>query len=185
MNRYSLLILAILYLLCCNSFASSEHHDHDHHNHNEHEEDEFEFTDHQAHEHGHANTKVSYSNNQLAMTVTLPAIDVFGFEHKASNEQQQEVIDTALNNLSTIENIVVIHPSCTTERYKVNRSQQDLHADVIVDMLLKCVNAEPLEITFNVFDILPTIDKMTVEYISDNKQELHTLTSNENHITAN
>jgi len=193
MNLHIFITASLLTLLFSTAIASDDHHEHNsehHHNHESkhHHDDELEFTEHHAHEHGHARATISYSNHNLILSITLPTIDVFGFEHKPHSEDEKSIAKKALDELSIINNIVSIDPSCKldtlTSNYQTS-SHDENHSDIEMNANLICDNNEPRLITFTLFETLPTLEQLTVEYISDNKQDLHTLTPIEKAITAN
>ena len=166
-----------------------EHHEHlDHKHHDEHDHDS-EFTQHAAHQHGHANGSISFSENEIIVSLTLPSIDVFGFEHKATNQQEQTIIDNALKELSMIGNIIKLEPTCETSTHQVNyeppesSNDSDIHSDVIVNTHFACGDDSARQIIFELSNITPSIEHIEIGYISDNKQALFSVTPDNNSIT--
>lgn len=205
MKLYLLGASCLLTLLIAVATASENHHEHSSEHHEEHhhgsehrhnnkhdskhDHDELEFTEHQAHEHGHARATISYSNNNVVMSITLPSIDVFGFEHEPHNKEEQAIVEQALKKISILDNIVSIDPVCKADTYSVSNnlssSHDDAHSDVQINATLSCDNNKPRLITFTLFETLSTVEELSVEYISDNIQNLHTLSPNERTFTTN
>ena len=194
-------IFCYVLLIIFNSatYAESDHHDHhdhheqhnDHHDHKHHDEHDHdaEFTQHAAHQHGHATCSISYSENEIIVSLTLPSIDVFGFEHKATNQQEQAVVEQALNQLSVTDNIIKLEPTCDPTTHQVDYAPSDssndnnMHSDVNMNIHFACSNDISRHITFELFNVTPSLEHIEIGYISDNKQALFSVTQDNNSIT--
>ena len=57
---------------------------------------EQERREHDAHEHGHGAINIVFDNGELAIELQIPAMNVVGFEHEPSTDQQRSRVDKAL-----------------------------------------------------------------------------------------
>lgn len=169
-----LIVLVTLTLLPIMLMASDNHDHHDH---------EVEFTEHQAHEHGKAIATLSYSNSQLNFHIALPAVNTFGFEHAPRDNDQQAIVDNVTDKLSKPDNIILFQPICASTSYKLSNHQDNLsesnsgeeHFDVELEYIFHCSSSDTISIDFSLFETIPSLEEIEVQYISDHDQQLITL----------
>lgn len=142
---------------------------------------------HGAHVHGQANASISFSGNELVIYLSVPAGDVYGFEHEAKNEQQAKAKAKALETLSLPDNVFILDPSCKLDSHNVAKQQpdnqhSDIHHDVLIKSVYTCGTHKSINLTFMIFESLPDLQKVKVQYLSDYKQLLITLKHNSNSI---
>ncbi|QMU60823.1 MAG: DUF2796 domain-containing protein [Gammaproteobacteria bacterium] len=96
------LLTIFLFLPIVTIYASEDQHSHD---------EESMFEEHSAHEHGHASSQITFINHTLNLALSLPSIDIFGFEHEPHNEKEHEIITQSQAILKNADNIISIHPN--------------------------------------------------------------------------
>ncbi|MFK8027127.1 MAG: DUF2796 domain-containing protein [Gammaproteobacteria bacterium] len=181
------LILFTLPLVAFNVFAESEHHDH-HHDHDEHTED---FTQHNAHEHGRVIVKISYSAHQMNLHLSLPAYNAFGFEHSPTNTDEQSIVDNTLALLNEPKNVFTTEPNCELvssifkDDHTQSSTQAEKHYDVEINSIHNCLPNQSISIVFSLFETIPSINQIIVQYISESEQKLITLDKDNTYITIN
>ena len=152
---------------------------------------DLEFTQHQAHQHGSANATVSYSESQVHVVFTLPAADVFGFEHEARNDKQHAKIKSALNTLSDSNNVVSLSVACEISKYQVTQQHEehasydehhDEHFDIEIESQYTCHTNEAITLTINLFDSFPSLRIINIQYASDSHQDLYRIDAKNNTI---
>lgn len=174
MKRIGFLIV-ILYLSI--AYVLAGHHQHDH---------DIEFTQQHIHDHGKVIATISYSQNQINLHLTLPAYNAFGFEHAPNNKHQQALVDNALKKLSQANNVVEFQPGCIEDSVNIADSHKDTsttvdeHFDVEIEYIFTCPPSDAISVSFSLFETIPGINQIDVQYISDTEQRLVTLNA-ENH----
>lgn len=81
-----------------------------------------EHREHDAHQHGHAQLSVILEKNALSIMLESPAMNVFGFEHKPKNEEQNKSVLLAIKDLEKPEQLLQINKSakCTLAKVDVH-----------------------------------------------------------------
>ena len=165
-----LLISVLLLVLPPLAGAANEHehgHEDDHHGH--------EFAQHGRHEHGHALANISYAGNILKVDLTLPAIDLFGFEHQARNAHERQIRQKAVNILKTPENIIIFQPHCKLDIHQVTstaESQSSKHSDVNASYVFDCPANKSIELRLVLFEAFNSLREVEVQYISKHRQSV-------------
>ena len=188
MQSIKFYIVLCLFSLPLILIAGEDHHEHDH-------DDEFE--QHAAHVHGHATANISYEDSKLNIDFTFPAIDIYGFEHEARNAEESQAVDNALSLFRDSSNIVTMKPKCEHELHEHedhsehhdhedghDEHEEIEHSDVEVDYLFKCETKSPIEINFVLFENFPSLEEINVQFISDNMQQLFTVSPKNPTITV-
>jgi len=107
----NVILTIILFFSLTTIHASDEQHSHDKHlQHNESMEESM-FKEHSAHEHGHASSQVTFIDNTLNLELSLPSIDIFGFEYEPHNETEHQNIIESKAILGNARNIISIYPN--------------------------------------------------------------------------
>ena len=167
---------------------------HEHHEkglHEDHHEGshDHEFEEHSSHEHGHATANISYIDDSLKIELQLPSIDVFGFEHAPHDQKEDEIVFTKLSYLEEIGNVIATDPACAESSSTVDSDileytdehEEETHSDVRAQYVLHC--GHDIEISFKLFDEFTSLEKIAVQYVSKQQQELFTVTPNSPTIT--
>ncbi|MDX1452770.1 MAG: DUF2796 domain-containing protein [Oleiphilaceae bacterium] len=84
--------------------------------------------DHAAHVHGEGSLALVIENHDLAMQLSLPAMDVVGFEHAPSNAEQARAVHQAADTLNNASALFALPKSagCTLE-------SSDVHSTLLSD----------------------------------------------------
>ena len=177
-----LYLIIVFFLSSVALVADDNAHEHEEaHEHNE-------FEQHTSHEHGQATANISYIEDTLIIDLDLPSIDVFGFEHAPSNENEDEVVFLNLAKLEDINNIVATEPACALISTNVtsdilpnsethehgDKHSDEMHSDVKAAYELHCSSA--IKLIFTLFDHFKSLEKITVQYVSAHEQKLFTVT---------
>lgn len=150
MNKAYLLTLAII--SSSSAFAEKEEH-----------------REHGAHGHGHGQLSIIAENKDVFLTIETPALNVFGFEHKPENNEQEEVVHLATDDLESFASLLIMdsNAKCSIVKSEVNQpfeehedhkdehkdddhKDQDKHAesthsDVDVEISISCENISELK----------------------------------------
>jgi hypothetical protein len=156
--------------------ADSRFHMHDH-------SEEREFETHSAHQHGSALASLSLDSNILQLDLQIPANDLFGFEHSPASHEQRKTIEAALNHLAQATSVLELAPACSMvsqsveTHYLRDAASSDLsHSEVRSIYLWDCGGIPPKTASFSLFSTFPEIKKITIQFISNETQQLETLT---------
>ncbi|MFK7794138.1 MAG: DUF2796 domain-containing protein [Gammaproteobacteria bacterium] len=194
----------------------------DHHSHDE----DSEFESHAAHEHGHATAQISFVNDSLIVNLTLPSMNVFGFEYAPKNHEQKILVTQMMSTLDDPKSIIAINPTglcelaskniashiidslkpnehgehnaSETEHNEEHHAKEDdhedehhnehhtneanhdeEHSDVSIHHKYICSKEKPTSINYNLFNFLPTLEEVEVQYISNSSQQIFTATKNQ------
>jgi len=83
-----------------------------------------------AHVHGHATMNVVLDSQNLVIYMSLTAHDVIGFEHLANNQQEKNVIDSAVAYLEATEDWLVLEKGdCHKQNVEVSNPFQSKKTD--------------------------------------------------------
>ena len=184
--RLLMYALLLLVSLSFSGLANDHAHNHEHDDHEDDHSDEFE--QHSSHEHGHAVANISYVENILKVDLTLPAIDLFGFEHQARNAHEKQIRQKTIKILETPENVITFQPDCKLDTYRVAstaESQSSEHSDVNVSYVFDCQANQPVELRFLLFKAFKSLREVEVQYISTSRQNAFTATPDRNRFVIN
>ena len=141
----------------------------------------------QAHQHGHGEVFVVQDDKQWQVQFTLPAADVFGFEHEPENDEQHAKVDAQLDKLEVANNVLVIPSQCELLSYDLESPfiehedhhdhhdeheeghGEEHHSDVELAVTLNC--ATPIEeINFKILNVLTSLEEIDVMWAVDKGQ---------------
>ncbi|MDF1628865.1 MAG: DUF2796 domain-containing protein [Alcanivoracaceae bacterium] len=123
-----------------------------------------------THVHGQGELLVSSQEGQLSVLLTLPAMDVLGFEHAPSSAAQQTAIKDAAEKFKAPLKIVMpddeagcIVQSATVESALLSAAEKHQqhhhgHADFVIEYQLSCAKPKYLrQVTVLLFEWLPAV----------------------------
>ncbi|WP_186297584.1 DUF2796 domain-containing protein [Sedimenticola selenatireducens] len=133
---------------------------------------------HGVHEHGGGQLNVVVEKNTLMMDLSIPAMNVVGFEHPARNDDEQKQLEHSSDLLRDGSRIFMPSPSakCVLEQVKIesallethaNHDAEEGHADFDVSYLFAC--AEPMQLkslTLTLFKMFPLTEHLQVQMIT-------------------
>ena len=149
-----------------------------------------------AHVHGVATLNIAIENQQLALQLASPAMNIIGFEYKPHSAADQHAVITAERSLKNEQLLFVLPQSagCSLSALDIDNDLTDLnheeqhstdatqhqHSDIIVNYSYKCTNPVKLrsmELT-GFFKAFPLTEKINVQLISAQAQQGSELTAN-------
>lgn len=140
-----------------------------------------------SHVHGSAELNVAIAGNQLQLEFISPAMNLFGFERAPSSAAEAELIERIMSELLTAEWLVgdalshckaslvaLESPEFTHNHSHGDESHGNLRAQYRFDCPIKLAN----ELSLNAFFSFEGIREITVQWVSETKQGLASLTPN-------
>lgn len=183
--------IAFAFCIACffnQSLADTDQHDHEHK-----QDHDDEFTALSSHVHGEAIANITFVSSILMVELSLPAINVFGFEHQAKNADQQEVISSQLSTLKQADAILNLSPDCLSKHIEVTSNfesshdhhehHDDEHNDVVATYQFQCNDIDEVEANFTVFEKMNDLHKILVQFVSEHQQNSFTVTHEKPTIT--
>jgi hypothetical protein len=150
-----------------------------------------------AHVHGQGAVQLALDGDRLDVLLTIPAMDVVGFEHAPANERQQDAVHIAASRLADVRQIIQLPEAagCEVEVAEVKSAlleaparsgghhhhhhhhhSTDDHAEFDGQYRFRCARPEALrQLSFSLFDWLPALT-LRAELISAQGATLMTLT---------
>ncbi len=173
--------------------------------------DEHHYKQHAAHEHGTAQLNLVQEQQTLMLELTLSNMDVLGFEHAPSNQEQAQAIEKAGSVLADVEHLLTFNPAavCTVTSAQAQRKalehheddhedghedehehehdegmhKESTHSEFQAQYAFNCQQPEQLKtITVQFFDVFPSLEKIQVQMVTDKGQGADQLTAQHSHI---
>lgn len=157
------------------------------------------------HVHGEANLNIAIDGNTLTFDLETPAMNVLGFEHEPSTDEQKETTANAKRDLTHVDDIFVIeNGQCEVRAIDVDmpfeghhhdeeheheheghtHADGSVHSDVDAGYTYECSDGAAVsQVTINIFDRFPGFHQLNVQWIANNKQGAQTLTKDERTIS--
>ena len=190
----NLSLLVIMFSVALQAGAESAHHDHDH-DHGVPQQD--------AHLHGYVELTVALEDSNLEIHLESPAINIIGFEHKATSKQQVQTIERARQTLETsaelfsfeggdcsLKQATADFPALTESNAhhedehahgEEHETAEESHSEITAHFEYDCTQDKELKaITVNLIDQFPTIEKIKAMWVTDVKQGAVELTAQSN-----
>ena len=159
-----------------------------------------------THMHGLSTLTIVMESTSVEIELISPAMDLVGFEHRASSQQDIAAIENAAALLSQSETLFVFsggrcveintsidlaslikddnihqHKSDAHEHNHdhENHTQHDSHSEIVANYAYHCENDASLSaITVALFEFFPGIDKIQTMWVKQTQQGATTLTQN-------
>jgi hypothetical protein len=132
---------------------------------------------HRAHVHGEGQMQVALEGETLDIMLTLPAMDVVGFEHRPSTGAQRDQVKQAMEHLGNAEQTLRLPAAARCDMTFAQISSElaeqaeaadhhghgkDEHADFIAHYRFTCTQPQELvSVTVSLFEWLPAISLRT------------------------
>lgn len=182
-----------MFLVALQAGAESAHHDHDH-----------DLPQQDAHLHGYVELTVALEDSSLEIHLESPAINIIGFEHKATSKQQVQTIERARQMLETsaelfsfaggdcsLKQATADFPALTESNAhhedehahgdEGHETAEESHSEITAHFEYDCTQDKELKaITVNLIDHFPTIEKIKAMWVTDVKQGAVELTAKSN-----
>ena len=192
MLKYYALITVFFFSPMSIAENSSQHHD-DHHD----QSDQHSTSEQQAHLHGVAELTLAIEGNKLEISLESPAVNIVGFEHKATSKQQIKAVEQAKSILESSPRLFSFSGSdCVLQQASVDMSalieqdhhdhhddehddeHDDSHSEVSADYHYQCAQGEKLDsISVNLIALFPSFEKLKVMWLTDSQQGAAELTA--------
>lgn len=169
------LSLVFWYFVACYSQAESAFEEDDHHSDHQHH----------AHEHGLAHMNLIGDKKKLSIELTIPMLDVTGFEHKPETDKEQTILNNKLVAINKIDSWLVINQQaeCQLTHRAVQVDSATEHPDIDLDIEFLCNTPNSLKkIQVNIFDQLDSLEKIESQWVIAGNQSATTLTKTERNI---
>ncbi len=151
----------------------------------------------EAHQHGVANLNIAISKHELVIELDTPADNILGYEYIPKTEQQKQQLATSLSQLKQGDLLfnIPLHSECTLKQVKIDNpfvshkmehdeheehDEHDEHDESHTDFeALYIYNCQSPIITISfagVFDHFPRLEKITAQWINEDKQSANVVT---------
>ena len=168
--------------------AEHDHkHDHDHKHEHKHEHDEFNSPG--THVHGEAMLTLVLEGNEAMVALQSAAYNIVGFEHAPKTSEQRQEIATALDVLRQGK-WFAINPQagCDVAQSDANTDLtakvNSKHGDFYANISLVCQQPARLnEMTVSLFNLVPSVEKITVQWVINGQQGATELSLANNTVT--
>ena len=166
------------------AYGKSDH-DHETHKHEEthsdHDEHKHEVDDHEehgSHEHGAAQMTMAVGETGLEIMLETPAVNVFGFEHKAQSEEDKKTLSLRKAILENSTSLFRINAeaACTELKTEIESPllaakkdhAHEAHNDVDVSWRFQCKDTKALKnVTVKLFSAFPnSFEHIKVDWIT-------------------
>jgi len=129
------------------------------------EEGHFEQLD--AHVHGEARLNLVLEGTQIMVEMETPAANVLGFEHNPRNDEQKQLLNTALGIFRQSKNIFKFHGgNCRQSEFEKEIHEIKTHMEFHFRYLFDCQSIDSLkQIEMKLFDQFPRFDMIEAQWI--------------------
>ncbi len=163
----TLIALISIIPLLITTAAVADKHEHKHDNHKR---------EHGAHEHGHGTLNISTEGKIILLELEVPAADIYGFEHKAENDEQKQIIQKASIDLQKPLGLFDLgsEADCKVENVKLEDGQDKAgeHSEVHVEYALYCKNPGKItSINLKYFERFKGAEELKINIIGSQGQK--------------
>jgi hypothetical protein len=90
---------------------------------------EVEHREHGAHEHGHGMLSIVIDGDELAIELELPGVNVVGFEHEPSNQEQRRAVEETIALFKRSETLFILPGAagCRADKVDVTLAHEEHH----------------------------------------------------------
>ena len=166
-----------------------------------------ETREHEAHEHGHGTLDVVASGDELVLALRMPAVNVVGFEHEPSTEEQHRLVEEAIETFEDAEALFVpsADAKCSVEEvtvalaglshegehhdedkhghddaHKDEDHDEETHSELEAEYHFHCDNPQALEnVGVKLFAHLHDTEEIEARVVTDTLQTAIELTEND------
>jgi hypothetical protein len=151
-----------------------------------------------AHVHGNARAGLILDGNTLVLEIESPAANILGFEYQPKSASELELYNVSDDQLKRVESVVTVSDNCSLvdaaitwpfdidahrdehdhdehDHDEEHHSSHELHNDISLSYQWQCVQANKIELQFNVFETFKGFEKLVVEWIAFNHQKSQVL----------
>lgn len=176
---------------------SHQHEPHSHHDRSEHQSAHADETVTEAHVHGEVMLQLALQGSDLVMKLESPAMNIVGFEYRASTPEQIKRVEAAEAKLRLVTDWLTLDggecraTDVTTDVSGVlpeAKATEDNHghADIDLDVQFTCARPDKLRgLQVTLFRDFPGVEKMTVQWVLETAAGEGGLTRNKPGLTFN
>lgn len=180
------IIMPLLFLT--SGVTAEEKHGHDHKH-----EHEAKHRQHDSHVHGIAALNLALEGDEVHIELESPAANIVGFEHAPSSDADHAALDKAVAMLKDGGKLFEFNASagCSLEKahiesalmaeeheHEKHEHEEETHADIEAVYHFECEKPGKLtQLTVELFEAFPGMEKLNVQYVTENKQGASVLTS--------
>lgn len=202
-------LLSLLVPVVPGVFAGEQHH-HDHKHGQAHED---ERRQHGVHVHGIAVLNLAFEGQEVHIELDSPAANIVGFEHAPSSEADHAALNKAVATLKDGDRLFEFNDDadCRMEETRIvstllekeheehadkhsgdhaheekdeHEHEGETHSDIKSAYLFKCDTPGKLkQLTVELFGAFPSMEKLKLQYVIDNRQGAKELTAS-NHVVT-
>lgn len=168
---------------------TDEKHDHEHENHDHAGDTKDTYSvheDHDSHEHGVATLNVTLNESRVEVMLESPAANIFGFEHKASTDEDKQTLQSKKVLLENADQLLIFNKEAECKQISGNidsplfdqepEKNGDAHNDVYASWVFECQNKTIESVETQLFSKFPQgFERINVEWISLNNASAVTL----------
>ena len=185
-------LVVIMFSVALQVGAESAHHDHDH-----------DVPQQDAHLHGYVELALAFERGSLEIHLESPAVNIIGFEHKATSQKQLQTIEQARQTLEASAELFSFdggdcslkqatadfpalaehntHDDEHAHGEEEHEASEESHSEITAHFEYDCAQYEELNsINVNLIDHFPTIEKIKAMWVTDVKQGAVELTAKSN-----
>tara|TARA_R110002126_G_scaffold16527_31_gene66113 strand:+ start:8119 stop:8736 length:618 start_codon:yes stop_codon:yes gene_type:complete len=195
-KSYSCALLAAVTLVLSSPYAvahskTSSHHHQDQHtaDEHEHEHEHDEFSSPGTHVHGLAGLTLVLEGNELMLALQSAAYNIVGFEHSPKNAEQRQEINAALEVLRQGTWFSInSQAGCDVTEGDANTDLvadvSSAHGDFYANISLLCQQPARFDtLTVNLFNLVPSLEKISVQWVINGRQGAAELSLTNNSIS--
>ncbi|MCH8542631.1 MAG: DUF2796 domain-containing protein [Alcanivorax sp.] len=161
------------------SHGHHDHHKHDHHAHDHHDHDHHDHA-HGPHVHGQGNLQLVLEGGEFFADLTVPGMDVVGFERAPEDEAGRQTVRDAIALLGDADKVLrlpdaagcsLTEGSAASGLGQDGEGQSEGHGDFTAAFAFQCRQPDRLN-SLNVvlFEHLPRLESVVVQIVSDTGQ---------------
>ncbi len=159
-----------------------QHHQHEHDQVHQHDHEHDDFSSPGAHVHGQATLTIVLEGNEAMLALQSAAYNIVGFEHAPTNAEQRQEIAVAMDVLRQGK-WFSINPQAGCDLTDADANTDltspvaSTHADFYANISLVCQQpARFNELTVSLFNLVPSLERMTVQWVINGQQGAANLT---------
>lgn len=148
----------------------------------------------EAHVHGEVMLQLALQGDDLVLELTSPAMNIVGFEHRASTPEQIKSVEVAEAKLRDLANWLkldggecrVAHVATDVSGLlpETNGAADNTHTDIDLDAQFKCTQPVKLRgLQLTLFRDFPGVEKVTLQWVSETGAGERVLSRNKSSLT--
>ncbi|MBO1255015.1 DUF2796 domain-containing protein [Alteromonas sp. 5E99-2] len=140
----------------------------------------------QGHTHGEAELFVAQEGDNWLLQFVIPAEDALGFESEAETDEQKTRVSSLISDIESNTGIVEIANKCAltdvSHSLETHDEHEHGHHNVEIEYAFSC-KVTASSISLLIFDTMPSLESIHVEWIKENGQGSVILNKENNTVT--